>query len=98
MVGAAAGLVMAGSWTGSGNEVGGPQPLPEDEATPLCRRPTRRAASLVRGTFESAHRGATRTRLRVAREGHGGYGLDLATTAIQTRTVTLLSCSPGAGR
>jgi len=34
----------------------------------------------------SAHRGAIRTRLRVAREGHGGYGLDLAPAAIQTGT------------
>ena len=89
-VGAAVGLVMAGSWTGSGNEVGGRQPRPEDEAAHLCEHPARRAASLVRGTLEARTAALSRTprgHLRVAREAHGGDELDLATAPIQTRTV-----------
>ncbi len=88
--GAAVGLVMAGSCTGSGNELGGQQPRPEDEALHLCERPSRRAASLVRGTLEArtaALRAPCEGHLRVAREGHVGDALDFATAPIQTRTV-----------
>ncbi|HME73377.1 MAG TPA: hypothetical protein VKM54_26470 [Myxococcota bacterium] len=44
-LGMAVGLVMAGSWTGSGNEVSEQQLRPEDEAAHLCERRGRRAAS-----------------------------------------------------
>src|SRR5271157_5530127 len=47
---------MAGSWTCSGNGVGGQQPHREVEATHLCEHSTRRAASSVRGRLERAPR------------------------------------------
>ena len=57
-------LVMAASWTGSGNEPGEQQRRREDETAHRCRRPARRAASLMQGNLE-----ARTTTLRSPREG-----------------------------
>ena len=98
-VGTAVRLVMAASWRGSGNDVGGPQPRPEDEATPLCEHAARRAARLVRGNLEActaATTGPCAGHLGVAREGHVGDALDFATAPIQTRTVTSVDVHPAA--
>jgi len=87
-VGKAVRLVMAGSWTGSGNELGERHARREDETAHLCRRPARREASLIPGNLEArttAVRGPCEGRLRVAREartedGHGPVsGLNLDT-------------------
>ena len=52
-VGAAVGLVMARSWTDSGNQMDGRQPRREDETANLCEHPARRAASLVQGSLKA---------------------------------------------
>ena len=63
-IGAAVGLVMAGSWTGSGNEVGGRRPRPEDEATQPCERLADGLRGLARAVLEP--RSAARRVLRGA--------------------------------
>jgi hypothetical protein len=99
-VGMTVGLVMAGSWTGPGNEVGEQQPRPGDEAVHGFERLADGLRGLVRGTLERAPRrlGAPcNSRLRVAREGDDGDWLDLATAPIQTPTVTSVGPQPGSG-
>jgi hypothetical protein len=84
------GLVMAGSWTGSGNELGEQQLRPEDEAAQLCERRGRRAASLVPGTLEActaALRAPSEDRLGIARDNHGGDGSTWPAVPSPTRTV-----------
>jgi hypothetical protein len=100
-VGAAAGLGVAGSWTGSGQDVEEQQQRREDDAAHLCERRARRAADWVQGTIERAPRRYARPARghpRVDREGHGGDQLDLATVPISTRSVTVCHQPAGAER
>jgi hypothetical protein len=52
-VGAAVRLIVAGSGTGSGTDVSEQQPRREDTTVHLFQLPSRRAASVVRGTLEA---------------------------------------------
>ena len=86
-VGSAAGLLVAGAWTGSGNELGEEQPRPQGRDRAPLEGSRKTSSELDAGQLRGAHHGGSRTRLRVAREARGGDGLDLAATPIQTRTV-----------
>src|SRR5271157_561486 len=91
-IGAAVGLVMAGSWTSSGNEVGGQQPRREDETAHPCEHRAGRAASLVRGTLEHAPgriADPARAVSRVAREARAEDEQGLVSGPISTRTMTV---------
>ena len=93
-VGAAVGLVVAGSWTGSGNEVGEKQSRPEDEAAHTCEppaneqrawceTPSRRARS-VGGSLRAGSRLAPlesqeRDRTRERGDSHGRGGIEVET-------------------